>query len=218
MKTTSAEEDYLKAIFKHTQQEATVATNALAQELGTSPASVTDMLKKLSEKGLVAYAPYRGVSLSALGRSLAVDMLRKHRLWEVFLFDKLQFTWDEIHELAEELEHIRSKKLTNRLEEFLGFPRFDPHGEPIPDAEGNIAPHNAMPLSEVPPGTDVVIVAVAVQETDFLRYLDRIQVRIGTRLRVLEHIDFDASRLLLVADRELMVNHRVAQYLEVSPL
>ena len=131
-----SEENYIKAIYHIQQSVDTVSTNALAEQLKTKPASVTDMLKKLKTKKLLHYEPYQGVRLTAEGRKLALGIVRKHRLWEFFLVEKLQFGWDEVHEVAEELEHISSKKLIDKLDAYLDFPRFDPHGGPIPDENG----------------------------------------------------------------------------------
>ena len=135
--TSTAEENYLKAIFKITEKEGkTATTNAIAAALNTTAASVTDMLKRLAEKDLINYEKYRGVQLSSGGEQIATILIRKHRLWEVFLVNKLGFAWDEVHELAEQLEHIQGEALVERLDEYLGRPQFDPHGDPIPDAEG----------------------------------------------------------------------------------
>ena len=132
--STKAEENYLKTIFKLSEKEKdSVSTNAIAEELETKPSSVSDMLKKLSEKKLINYIKYQGVSLTPLGHRLAVHVIRKHRLWEVFLVSHLNFKWDEVHDIAEQLEHIKSKALVNRLDAFLNFPSYDPHGDPIPN-------------------------------------------------------------------------------------
>ncbi|MCI5083695.1 MAG: metal-dependent transcriptional regulator, partial [Saprospiraceae bacterium] len=131
------EENYLKAIYKICERKGKAAsTNAISNAMQTSAASVTDMLKRLSEKELIHYERYKGVTLAEAGNKIATTLIRKHRLWEVFLVEKLEFSWDEVHEVAEQLEHIRSPKLVEELERYLGYPKFDPHGDPIPDAEG----------------------------------------------------------------------------------
>jgi DtxR family Mn-dependent transcriptional regulator len=211
MQTTVTEENYLKAIYKYMQRDGAVSTTLLSQELATSPASVTDMAKKMSEKGLVVHQPYRGVTLTDEGERLALKVIRKHRLWEVFLVEKLEFSWDEVHETAEELEHIHSPELIEKLDQFLNFPRFDPHGDPIPDEHGTIHERNTVPLLEVAPGQEVSIAAVLMDSPEFLRYLDRLHFTIGTRLEVLEHIPFDDSRLLRSNGRELIINRAVAE-------
>jgi len=217
MNLTPTEENYLKAIHKYEQGE-TVSTSNVAAELDTSPASVTDMLKKMSERELVHYQPYRGVSLTESGRQHALQVIRKQRLWETFLVEKLGFTWDEVHETAEQLEHIQSPLLVDKLDAFLNWPRFDPHGDPIPDANGKIHERDTLRLSEVAEGTTVRIAAVLLHTPDFLRYLDRLHFNIGTELDVLEHIPFDESRLLKTGGKELIVGCNVAENLLVMPL
>ena len=144
------EENYLKEIFKLMEQQGTdVSTNSIAEKLGTKAASVSDMLKKLSDKKLINYQKYQGVSLSPKGKKVALGIIRNHRLWEVFLVEKLNFKWDEVHEMAEELEHINSKEMVQRLDKYLGFPKFDPHGDPIPDGNGKIGTQKSRILSQL---------------------------------------------------------------------
>ncbi len=155
------EENYLKAIYKLSLNGVQgVSTNAIADKLATKPSSVTDMIKKLADKKLVSYQKYQGVNLTKRGRDIAVSIIRNHRLWEVFLVEKLNFKWDEVHDLAEELEHINTHKLTERLDEFLEFPKFDPHGDPIPDKDGNIVQHKDITLSDLSTGRKTVIVGI----------------------------------------------------------
>ena len=136
---TFSEENYLKTIYHlTTASDAEVSTNAIAEKMETKASSVTDMLKKLAEKGLINYKKYQGVSLTQDGKLAAKMSVRKHRLWEVFLVEKLGFSWDEVHDIAEQLEHIKSEKLINKLDDFLDNPTEDPHGDPIPDREGRI--------------------------------------------------------------------------------
>ena len=136
---TRAEENYIKTIFHLGGHSAVpIATNAIAEQMETKPSSVTDMAKKLAEKGLVHYKRYQGVSLTDSGIKTALSIIRKHRLWEVFLVKKLDFTWDEVHEVAEQLEHIKSEKLIDKIDELLDFPKYDPHGDPIPSAAGTL--------------------------------------------------------------------------------
>ena len=190
---SASEENYLKAIYKHSEGGSAASTNSLAQELGTTPASVTDMLKRLSDKDLVQYTPYRGVILTPAGEAIALQTLRKHRLWEVFLVEYLHFSWDEVHETAEQLEHIHSPKLIEKLDEFLGFPRFDPHGDPIPDALGRIVPRNTRLLADVAVGERVRVAAVLRHAPDFLQFLDRLGLVIDAELLVVECLAFDRS-------------------------
>src|SRR5690606_3551572 len=170
---TLAEENYLKAIYHLENQSANgVSTNALAEEMKTKASSATDMIKKLAEKNMISYVPYQGVTLSKAGRTYAVKVVRKHRLWEVFLLEKLNFSWDEVHDLAEQLEHIKSEKLTDKLDEFLGFPKVDPHGDPIPDRHGNFEKVEKTVLANAKEGQTYVCVGVDDSSSDFLKYLD----------------------------------------------
>jgi DtxR family Mn-dependent transcriptional regulator len=189
------EENYLKAIFKLAEAEpgCEVSTNRIAEVLHTRAASVTDMLRRLGEKGLLNYTRYRGVSLTAEGRRLALLTIRKHRLWEVFLVQKLGFNWDEVHEVAEEMEHIQSPLLVRRLDEFLGFPQTDPHGDPIPTEEGAILrPQNRL-VADLLPGDFGTLVAVKNTSVPFLQYLDKVGLGLGSYLEVLDKVSFDNS-------------------------
>ena len=147
---STSEENYIKTIFHLQIGQDTVTTNALAERLHTRPASVTDMMKKLKTKKLIHYQPYQGFRLSQEGRKVALDIIRRHRLWEFFLAEKLNFKWDEVHELAEDLEHVSSKKLIDKLDEYLGYPKFDPHGDPIPDSLGKMENNRQINLAELP--------------------------------------------------------------------
>jgi DtxR family transcriptional regulator, Mn-dependent transcriptional regulator len=215
LQPTSTEEDYLKATLKLGPEGQTVSTNALSAELKTTPASVTDMIKRLGEKGLVLYTPYRGVSLTDAGRRIALRIVRKHRLWEVFLVNKLNFSWDQVHETAEQLEHVRSAELIQKLDEFLGFPKFDPHGDPIPNDDGEIVNRPTHALSLVPAGQEVTLARVLLHTPEFLQYLDRLGLVIGTMLTVLEHMPFDDSRLIRLAGKELLLSPTVTANLLV---
>lgn len=191
---SQAEENYLKAIFKLSGKEkCSVSTNAIAEELQTKASSVSDMVKKLSEKDLINYIKYQGVSLTKVGLSLAVHIVRKHRLWEVFLVNHLNFKWDEVHDIAEQLEHIKSPELVARLDAFLEHPNYDPHGDPIPNEKGEFPKSTAIPLSELALSSKGKVVAVEMDEPSFLKYLDKLNISIGTQLAVLELNDFDNS-------------------------
>ena len=167
---STSEENYIKAIY-HLQKDKAVTTNELAAELKTRPASVTDMMKKLRTKKLVHYEAYRGFRLSSEGRKLALIIIRRHRLWEFFLAEKLKFSWNEVHAVAEDLEHVSSKKLIDKLDEFLGFPRFDPHGDPIPDANGKLETSKQVCLTELPLNKTAVVCYVSDQSTEMLELL-----------------------------------------------
>jgi DtxR family transcriptional regulator, Mn-dependent transcriptional regulator len=190
---STSEENYIKAIFHLQGEDGTVTTNELAQELSTRPASVTDMMKKLKVKKLLHYEPYQGFRLSPEGNRVALGIIRRHRLWEYFLAEKLKFSWDEVHAVAEDLEHVSSKKLIDKLDEFLGFPRFDPHGDPIPDINGKIRPNPQLPLTELPLNKTAIVCNVADQSTQMLDLLKHKHISIGTRLEIKRRFDFDNS-------------------------
>lgn len=211
-----SEENYLKAIF-HLERSypSGVSTNALAEEMETKASSASEMVKKLSEKELVRYRKYQGVKLSPLGRETAVEVIRKHRLWEVFLVEKLNFSWDEVHEVAEQLEHIKSEKLIRELDSFLGYPTRDPHGDPIPDAEGNFAESNKTLLSALEPGEEGLCVGVRDSSADFLRFLDKNHIALGQGVKVLEREEFDHSLLVVIGERQMQLSSRIAGNLYV---
>ena len=218
MKHTQTEENYLKAIFKLSGKDSEmVATNAIAMSMNTTPASVTDMLKRLTEKGYILYEKYKGARLNEKGRERAVLLIRKHRLWETFMVDKLNFSWDEVHPVAEQLEHIQSPKLIDRLDEFLGFPKLDPHGDPIPDKHGNFEHHKHITLSELAVGKEGIIVGVKEHSKAFLQYLEKLNLILGTRVEILSSFEYDQSLLVKIADDvEHTITHKVAQNLYVS--
>jgi DtxR family transcriptional regulator, Mn-dependent transcriptional regulator len=215
---TFTEENYLKAIFKLSLDQAEgVSTNSIAESLETKASSVTDMIKKLSDKGLVNYVKYKGVTLTKQGKKIAVTTIRKHRLWEVFLVDYLNFKWDEVHEIAEELEHINSEKLILNLEKFLGYPKFDPHGDPIPDKEGNIYHHKEVSLGDLEVKQTGIIVGVKDHSSGFLKYLEGLNLLLGTKLTVLQKFDYDDSLLVSTADKkELVISEKVSRNLYIK--
>ena len=216
--TSTAEENYLKAIFKISEKEGKAATtNAIAAALNTTAASVTDMLKRLAEKELINYEKYRGVQLCPGGEQIATILIRKHRLWEVFLVNKLGFAWDEVHELAEQLEHIQGERLVERLDEYLGRPQFDPHGDPIPDSEGRWTYRSQALLSTLDVGTRGVITGVEDHSTAFLQYLDRMGLVLGAGIVVLERFEYDSSLRILNDDgAERILSEKVTQNLYVK--
>ncbi|MBO3096642.1 metal-dependent transcriptional regulator [Gelidibacter pelagius] len=211
---TLAEENYLKAIYHLENQSSNdVSTNALAEEMQTKASSVTDMIKKLAEKNMVSYIPYQGVSLSKAGRAYAVKVVRKHRLWEVFLLEKLNFSWDEVHDVAEQLEHIKSEKLTDKLDEFLGFPKVDPHGDPIPDKDGNFEKIDKTSLADAKEGSTYLCVGVDDSSNDFLKYLDANHISLGTTIKIIHKEPFDNSVKIKFNNVELVVSENVAKNL-----
>ncbi|MFT4761417.1 MAG: DtxR family Mn-dependent transcriptional regulator [Paraglaciecola sp.] len=215
---SQTEENYLKAIFKTCEKtEKSASTNAIAKEMQTSAASVTDMVKRLSEKKLIAYEKYKGVTLTIAGNKIATNLVRKHRLWEVFLVDKLNFSWDEVHEIAEQLEHIQSSELVKRLDQFLGIPKFDPHGDPIPDADGNFTFRKQVLLSELPLETEGVVVGVQEHSTQFLQYLDKMNLGLGATIKVIEKFEYDESLKVEINQQTTFVlSNKVSQNLFVQ--
>jgi len=217
---TETEENYLKCILRFTLMgETPVSTNTIANYLGISPASVTDMLKKLSNKKepspLVNYTRYEGVSLTENGKKIALSILRKHRLWEVFLVNKLNFSWDNVHDVAEQLEHIQSQELISRLDEFLDYPKFDPHGDPIPSEDGTLIPLDTPLLSDIEEGETVIIASVKISDPDFLRYLERQGLLINKRITVKERLKFDDSLEIIVDQKSIMISGTVSENLRV---
>jgi DtxR family Mn-dependent transcriptional regulator len=176
------------------------------------------MVQKLADKELVEYVKYQGVTLTEKGMFMALMIVRKHRLWEVFLVDKLDFSWDEVHDVAEQLEHIKSEKLTNKLDEFLGFPTEDPHGDPIPDAKGNIANIDKKLLSEIGIGKKVICVGVKDSSPPFLQYLDKQQISLGSAIEVLAKEDFDHSLNVRVNGKDVSISNKIASNLFVKPV
>jgi DtxR family Mn-dependent transcriptional regulator len=192
-KYSSSKENYLKAIFHLQELNGTVTTNDVANEMQTRPASVTDMLKKLKAQKLLLYEKYKGFKLSTEGRKVALQIIRKHRLWEYFLVEKLQFGWDEVHAIAEELEHIDSKKLIDRLDEFLGFPKTDPHGDPIPDSLGRWTLTRQVDLLNMPVNRMAEVSSIGDQSAEMLELLNHKHIALGTRLEVKKKFAFDNS-------------------------
>ncbi|MEP6682366.1 MAG: metal-dependent transcriptional regulator [Parafilimonas sp.] len=214
-----AEENYIKSIYHLQQINESVSTNALADHLKSKPASITDMLKKLQAKSLLNYNPYKGFRLSREGNKAALIIIRRHRLWEFFLVDQLHFSWEEVHEVAEELEHVRSKKLVDKLDAFLGFPKFDPHGDPIPDNNGKISLQQQLPLSELPLNKQAVITSVQNQASELLSFLSSRNIVIGTKLEVKRRLPFDNSVEIKFKNRQsLILSEQVANAIRVNPL
>jgi DtxR family Mn-dependent transcriptional regulator len=214
---TISEENYIKVIYHLSLVSPKgVNTNAIAGMLDTKASSVTDMLKKLSEKELVAYQKYQGVTLTEKGFYSAKMIVRKHRLWEVFLVDKLNFSWDEVHEIAEELEHIKSENLINKLDAFLNFPLFDPHGDPIPNADGEIKKINKLLLSETELNKEYHCVGVKDSSSEFLQYLDKQKIALGSKITVKEKESFDDTLLVQIDSRKLTISNKIANNLYVK--
>ncbi len=214
---TFSEENYLKTIYHLTSiLDIDTSTNAIAEKMETKASSVTDMLKKLAEKDLVNYIKYQGVSLTETGKLAAKMIVRKHRLWECFLVDKLDFSWDEVHDIAEQLEHIKSEKLINKLDDFLGNPTEDPHGDPIPDANGRIIKVEKKLLSEFDKNQIGICVGVKDTSSDFLKYLDKQEIALGSQIEIIEKESFDLSLRIRVGTKEIMVSNKIASNLYIK--
>lgn len=216
---TLSEEDYIKAIY-HLGKEGSsnVSTNAIAERMKTKPSSVTDMVKKLSKKGLVNYQKYKGSGLTEYGRKVALSIVRKHRLWEVFLVEKLDFSWDEVHDVAEQLEHIKSDELIDKLDRHLGYPRVDPHGDPIPSKEGEFKKSIKRLLSEIGIGAKGTCVGVKDSSPPFLKFLDKNKIALGDIITVLDKEEFDGSLHIRIREKRIHISNQIATnlYLEVK--
>jgi DtxR family Mn-dependent transcriptional regulator len=212
------EENYLKTIFSlNADQDVKASTNAIAEKLETKASSVSDMLKRLNEKKLIVYKKYKSTTLTPKGREIAISIIRKHRLWEFFLVEKLKFGWDEVHDLAEQLEHIQSKELTNRLDDFLDYPEFDPHGDPIPDKNGNFPTELTTTLSECQKGQELTVIGVKDHSSDFLNYLQRLSIGLGTNLKIYQVNVFDKSLEISINQKDKThISNEVAENLFVK--
>ncbi len=212
---THTEENYLKAIYKISEKDKkAVSTNAISEKINTSAASVTDMIKRLATKEMVNYEKYKGVTLTDKGNKHATNLIRKHRLWEVFLVDQLKFNWEEVHDIAEEMEHIQSQELVDRLDNYLGNPKFDPHGDPIPNAEGRYTLRNQIALSEFSVGEAGTLIGVKVHDRPFLEHLNSLNIKLGSEMSLVEKNNYDgAVTILLDSENQKMLSHKVCSNL-----
>jgi DtxR family transcriptional regulator, Mn-dependent transcriptional regulator len=213
-----AEENYLKAIYHLSDHgKEGVSTNSISEVLKTKPASVSDMLKKLSQKEVINYVKYQGVTLTEHGKKTALQVIRKHRLWEVFLVEKLKFNWDEVHEIAEQMEHIQSTLLIERLDDFLGHPAYDPHGDPIPDSSGRIKAKSQIGLADAKVGSNGIVVGLKETSPLFLQYLDKAGIYIGAKLKLLDKIEFDLSMEIQIDNKKtFIVSNEVAKNIFIT--
>lgn len=216
MNYSVSEENYIKAIYNLNGNKQPVSTNALAELMATKPASVTDMLKKLKTKKLIIYQPYQGCKLSAEGIKVALNIVRRHRLWEYFLAEKLKFEWNEVHAVAEELEHVSSPKLIEQLDAYLGFPRFDPHGDPIPDNEGKMQAVKQVKLTQLPLHVFAKVSGLTDQSADMLELLNHRNIAIGTAVEVNRKFEFDQSVEIKTSGNTLfIISQQAAQHILV---
>ncbi|GGG93820.1 iron-dependent repressor [Polaribacter pacificus] len=214
---TQAEENYLKSIYHlGLLSKKGISTNAIAKKLETKASSVTDMIQKLADKKVLIYQKYQGVKLTDLGTKTAANIIRKHRLWEVFLVEKLNFSWDEVHDVAEQLEHIRSKKLIAELDAFLGFPKSDPHGDPIPDVNGNLPQIEKCLLASLSKNEKGLCVGVNDSSSEFLQFLDKQEIALGQVITVLNKEPFDGSLTIEIGSRALSISNKIANNLYVQ--
>ncbi|MEO7175836.1 MAG: metal-dependent transcriptional regulator [Saprospiraceae bacterium] len=214
-----SEENYLKTIYKILESgQAAAQTNAIAVEMNTAAASATDMIKKLAEKQLVGHKPYHGVTLTIEGQMQATNIIRKHRLWEVFLVEKLGFGWDEVHEVAEQLEHIHSEKLIRKLDQYLGMPKYDPHGDPIPDANGRVTIIAQDLLLHFPINVKVEVSSVSNQSPELLQYLKSKGIKVGSKIEITERFPFDQSIEIKMKNSDpIILTAQVAATIYVKP-
>jgi len=216
---SQTEENYIKAIYSlELSNSKNVSTTLIAEKLQTKASSVTDMIRKLADKDLLHYKKYQGVSLSKMGQEIAVEIVRKHRLWEVFLVNTLHYNWDEVHELAEQLEHIKSDTLIDKLEAFLEFPTNDPHGDPIPDKDGNIEHHKNIMLSSVETEKSCVVIGIKDSSDSFLKYLDQIDIQLGSALKVISKEAFDNSMRVENNQISFSISNQISKNLFVKKL
>ena len=206
-----SQEDYLSTIYKHRDSSGAIKSNQIAERLSISGAAVTDMLKKLSKDGYVDHKKYKGITLTKVGEEYAMNMVRRHRIWEVFLHQVVGIPWDRVHEEAENLEHSSSDELINRLEEMLNFPEFDPHGDPIPDKNGKLPEQKkAKSLSVIQPGNKVKVLKVNDFDSSFLKHISRIGIELNKDIEVKEVLKFDGSMLITVSGKEITVSNKLA--------
>ena len=210
---SQSEEDYLKAIYHLEMDYDSISTNSVADYLNMKPSSVTDMLKKLADKKYINYQKYKGSSLTKKGKLIALSIIRKHRLWETFLVEKLGFGWDQVHLIAEQLEHIKSEELIENLDDFLGNPKYDPHGDPIPNKEGKIEKMNQKLLVELKIQQEGIITGVKKGTASLLSYLDKEKIKLGDSIKVIEVLEFDGTFIVEINNRKLTFSEKICQNL-----
>ena len=217
--THFSEENYLKTLYKLNSKQVKKLNNiTLAKALDLNPATVLEMVRKLGQKNLLEVRPDKSIHLTEKGKKRALLTIRKHRLWEVFLVEKLQYKWNEVHELAEQLEHIESTSLIDKLEKFLGYPSFDPHGDPIPDKGGKIKLNPSVPLTTGEKGQVYQVVNLAETSDAFLTYLEKLNIKPGIRIKILERNEYDQSYSVLIQKKSLQISEKVARNILVQPI
>ncbi len=213
------EENYLKAIYKiHERTKAAASTNAIAEIMETTPASVTDMMRKLANKEMIRYEKYKGSRLSAQGAMVATSLIRRHRLWETFLVEKLNFSWEEVHDIAEQLEHIKSEKLIEQLDQFLDHPKYDPHGDPIPNADGKFTLREQVMLSQLKIGEQGTLVGVKTHNDQFLQYLNNLKINLGSEFTIIDKVLYDHSIKVITNSTEIVLSEKVSNNLMIKKI
>jgi len=215
---TQSTEDYVKSIYKLKKEGKSVSTSSLAKHLNIGDGSVTGMVKKLSDKKLIHYKPYQGVELTEAGRRLALKMTRRHRLWEMFLVQFLGYQWDEVHDEAERLEHVTSDELEARIDQALGFPKVDPHGDPIPTVTGELVEHTYKNLTECEAGKNYVIVRVSDESPEVLQYLTKSGLSLNKKVKLIQKIQFDGSVVIKVRSQQMPLSQRLAQSIFIETI
>ena len=215
---TKSEEDYLKCLYHLQQSKKRVSTNEIANYLSMKPSSVSDMLKKLAEKKCVNYLKYKGSSLTKKGELIALSVIRKHRLWETFLVNKLGFSWSKVHNIAEQLEHVNSEELIDKLDHFLSYPQIDPHGDPIPQKNGTIAELNQKLLSELKHGEEGIITGIKKGTPSLLNFLDQKNIKLGDQIQLISILEFDQSAEVIIHEKTINLSEKICSNLLLETL
>ena len=215
---TKSEEDYLKCLYHLQQGKKNVSTNEFANYLSMKPSSVSDMLKKLAEKKCVNYLKYKGSSLTKKGKLIALSVIRKHRLWETFLVSKLGFSWSKVHNIAEQLEHVNSEELIDKLDHFLAYPQIDPHGDPIPQKNGTIAELNQKLLSELKHGEEGIITGIKKGTPSLLNFLDQKNIKLGDQIQLISILEFDQSAEVIIHEKTINLSEKICSNLLIETL
>ncbi len=215
---TKSEEDYLKCLYHLQQGKAAVSTNEIANYLSMKPSSVSDMLKKLAEKKCIHYLKYKGSNLTKKGELIALSIIRKHRLWETFLVNKLGFSWSKVHSIAEQLEHINSEELIDKLDHFLAYPQLDPHGDPIPKKNGTIAKLNQKLLSELQNKEKGIITGIKKGSPSLLNFLDQKKIKLGDQIQLRSILEFDQSAEVFINSKIINLSEKICNNLLIETL
>ena len=219
VKLSKSEENYLKSIFNLSEfGNKQVSTNSISKILNIEPASVTDMIKKLSKKNLIYHEKYKGSIISKSGIKIALQIIRRHRLWEVFLYDKLKFKWDEIHDIAEELEHVSSEELINNLDKFLKYPKIDPHGDPIPNKLGEIDFVDKISISDLKINEKGIVSRIINEDEEFFILLNKLNIEIGTEVKILDKIDYDGSLDVSINNKSVIISKVIAENIKITKI